>query len=135
MKNSKELLNLARSTPFSLAEIKKLNERIEDIEALKKILNTSMRFGLNPNDIINVINSFGKTTKISTERKKLISSKNIIDSNIQSNRNLIEIIIAFALVIVLSFGFYKIGYLQAEKEAIEWAEDKLIRMKNINNLK
>ena len=49
------------------------------------------------------------------------------------NRNLKEITIAFVLIIILSFTFYQIGYLAAEKENIEYTKSKLKRMKIIYN--
>ena len=47
------------------------------------------------------------------------------------NKDFIEIILGLIIVIVFSFIFYNIGYLQGQKESTKWVEDKINKINKI----
>jgi hypothetical protein len=48
------------------------------------------------------------------------------------NKDLVEIILAIIIVLLFSWIFYEVGYLQGEKDSIEWTYEKLEQYRNNN---
>jgi hypothetical protein len=44
------------------------------------------------------------------------------------NKDIVEIILGIIIVVVFSWVFYQVGYLQAEKDSVEWVEDKITKL-------